>query len=60
MHFRVHKYFFDRESVYFRRKLGVPASPGKEASGTSDSTAIILENVSVDHFATFLWVFYNP
>ena len=56
----MHKFFFERESNYFVGKLAVPASPGKEASGTSDSTAIILENVSVDDFATFLWVFYNP
>jgi len=56
----VHKYFFERESEFFQRKLTVPASPGKEPPGTSDSTAIILENVNVEHFATFLWVFYNP
>ena len=60
MKFRVHRFFFERESPYFVRMLAVPASPGKEPQGTSDSNAILLEDVSADHFATFLWVFYNP
>ncbi|KAF7428824.1 hypothetical protein PC9H_008056 [Pleurotus ostreatus] len=58
--FRVHRYFFDRESLYFRNKLATPASPGAARSGTSDSTAIVLEDVRSIDFARFLWVFYNP
>ncbi|KAJ8495035.1 hypothetical protein ONZ45_g13034 [Pleurotus djamor] len=58
--FRVHRYFFDRESLYFRNKLATPASPGATRSGTSDSTAIVLEDVRPSDFARFLWVFYNP
>jgi hypothetical protein len=60
VHFRVHRYFFERESGYFAGKLTTPASPGEEPQGTQDSNAILLENVTVEHFATFLWVFYNP
>jgi len=52
--------FFERESTYFVRKLATPASPGKEPQGTSDSTAIMLDDVTAEQFAKFLWVFYNP
>jgi len=58
--FRVHRFFFERESPYFVRRLAIPASPGEQPQGSSDSNAILLEDVSADHFATFLWVFYNP
>lgn len=58
--FRVHRYFFERESPYFVRRLNTPASPGKRPPGTEDSSAIILEDVTADHFEKFLWVFYNP
>jgi len=58
--FRVHRFFFERESTYFIRKLATPAPPGQLAQGTSDSNAILLEDVTPDHFAKFLWVFYNP
>jgi len=58
--FRVHRYFFERESGYFVPKLAVPASPGTQPQGTNDSNAILLEGVSAEHFAMFLWVFYNP
>jgi hypothetical protein len=60
VHFRVHKYFFERESNYFVRKLATPASPGQQPPGTQDSNAIVLDNVTPDQFAKFLWVFYNP
>lgn len=57
--FRVHRYFFERESPIFRDKLTTPASPGQPAQGTSDSNAIVLE-VHVAEFEKMLWVFYNP
>lgn len=60
VHFRVHRYFFERESHFFSGRLATPASPGEEPQGTRDSNAILLENVTVEHFAIFLWVFYNP
>jgi hypothetical protein len=68
----VHRYFFERESIYFKDKFTVPASPGKEQAGTSESNAILLQDVgkkertkphceiTVERFETFLWVFYNP
>ncbi|KAF9466285.1 hypothetical protein BDZ94DRAFT_1158248 [Collybia nuda] len=58
--FRVHRYFFERESVVFRKQLMTPASPGASRQGTSESSAIILEDVRSSDFAKFLWVFYNP
>ncbi|KAG6887491.1 hypothetical protein C0995_014908 [Termitomyces sp. Mi166 len=59
IHFRVHRYFFERESPFFQRQLQVPASPGAVARGSTEGTAIILEE-RPDDFAKFLWVFYNP
>lgn len=52
--FRVHRYFFERESSAFTRILA------QTDQGSSDSTAIKLYNVTPVEFATFLWVFYNP
>lgn len=37
-----------------------PASPGASRQGSTDSSAIVLENVRSVDFAKFLWVFYNP
>ncbi|KAG6877956.1 hypothetical protein C0993_001574 [Termitomyces sp. T159_Od127] len=59
IHFRVHRYFFERESLFFQRQLANPASPGAAARGSTEGTAIILEE-HPDDFAKFLWVFYNP
>ncbi|THU87349.1 hypothetical protein K435DRAFT_573070, partial [Dendrothele bispora CBS 962.96] len=59
-HFRVHRYFFERESPYFKAQLATPASPGASRQGTSESTAIVLNDVRAADFAKFLWVFYNP
>ncbi|KAH0585703.1 hypothetical protein H2248_008915 [Termitomyces sp. 'cryptogamus'] len=59
IHFRVHRYFFERESPFFQRQLQVPASPGAVPRGSTEGTAIILEE-HPDDFAKFLWVFYNP
>ncbi|KAF8698383.1 hypothetical protein AX14_001169 [Amanita brunnescens Koide BX004] len=58
--FRVHRYFFERESPFFRSKLAGPASPGSQKMGNSESTAIILDGLKPAEFARFLWVFYNP
>ncbi|KAG7449819.1 uncharacterized protein BT62DRAFT_886109, partial [Guyanagaster necrorhizus] len=59
-HFRVHRYFFERESTFFKHQLATPASPGEERQGTSEGTAIVLDHVTPAEFARFLWVFYNP
>jgi len=57
--FRVDSYFFQRESNEFA-ELITPASPGAQPQGSDVSTAIILDALSVEDFAKFLWVFYNP
>ncbi|KAJ6520622.1 hypothetical protein DFH09DRAFT_1194032 [Mycena vulgaris] len=57
--FRVHRYFFERDSAKFRSLLSSP-SPGQPKQGSSQLTAIKLENVTAKDFETFLWVFYNP
>ncbi len=59
MLFRVHSYFFTRESKTFHNKV-YPAGPGVTRQGTSDRDPIRLSNVSPDEFETFLFVFYNP
>ncbi|KAJ7188850.1 hypothetical protein C8R46DRAFT_1157700 [Mycena filopes] len=58
--FRVHRYFFERESKYFKEQLAVPATPGAPRLGTADDSAILLDNVRSADFARLLWVFYNP
>ncbi|KAJ6593327.1 hypothetical protein B0H19DRAFT_918850, partial [Mycena capillaripes] len=57
--FRIHRYFFERESKFFKEQLAVPATPGAPRLGSEDS-AIILDNVRSEDFAKLLWVFYNP
>ncbi|KAJ7686831.1 hypothetical protein B0H17DRAFT_873842, partial [Mycena rosella] len=57
--FRVHRYFFERDSAKFRALLASP-SPGQPKQGSSHLTAIKLQNVTAKDFETFLWVFYNP
>ncbi|KAF9479074.1 hypothetical protein BDN70DRAFT_879143 [Pholiota conissans] len=57
--FRVHGYFFSRESPLFNKKLN-PASPGDVRQGTNDSDPIVLEDVKPEEFEKLLWVFYNP
>ncbi|KAJ6631475.1 hypothetical protein B0H10DRAFT_495799 [Mycena sp. CBHHK59/15] len=58
--FRVHRYFFERESTFFKSKLGTPATPGVSRIGTAEDSAVLLDNVSTKDFAKLLWVFYNP
>ncbi|KAF8190893.1 hypothetical protein BJ912DRAFT_316196 [Pholiota molesta] len=57
--FRVHKFFFERESHYFAARLSTPATPGTALQGSGDGNAIKLDGLTVDEFARFLWVFYN-
>ncbi|KAJ7072823.1 hypothetical protein C8F01DRAFT_1105354 [Mycena amicta] len=58
--FRVHRYFFERESTYFKAELAQPVTPGAQRLGGSEDSAILLEGVRSDAFAKLLWVFYNP
>jgi hypothetical protein len=60
--FRVHRYFFLRDSAYFREKVPQPPSPPDLSSGpgSSDKLPLILDDASKVDFQRLLWVFYNP
>ncbi|KZT03920.1 uncharacterized protein LAESUDRAFT_715849 [Laetiporus sulphureus 93-53] len=58
--FRVHRYFFERESAWFREKLAASSPPGQHVRGSSEAHPFLLEDVAQEDFARFLWVFYNP
>ncbi|KAJ8581776.1 hypothetical protein M405DRAFT_693395, partial [Rhizopogon salebrosus TDB-379] len=55
--FRVHKFFFERESEYFQQEF---ATAEPEGDGHSDRAAFRLDDVKVSEFERLLWVFYNP
>ncbi|KAF8841713.1 hypothetical protein BDN67DRAFT_966792 [Paxillus ammoniavirescens] len=55
--FRVHRYFFERESESFRNSFA-PSSENKDDE-VSDTNPYKLDVKSED-FAQFLWVWYNP
>ncbi|KAJ7248891.1 hypothetical protein B0H12DRAFT_1123223 [Mycena haematopus] len=57
--FRVHRYFFERDSARFRALLASP-SPGQPRQGSSHLTAVKLRGVTAKDFEKFLLVFYNP
>jgi len=57
--FRVHSYFFSRESPIFSRKIN-PASPGDIREGTTDKDPVFVDGVAPEDFEQLLWVFYNP
>ncbi|KAF9268515.1 hypothetical protein L218DRAFT_853191 [Marasmius fiardii PR-910] len=57
--YRVHRYFFERESQKFKELLAKPTSPGHPKPGSTPASAIRLD-VSSEDFDRFLWVFYNP
>jgi len=56
--FRVHGYFFSRDSPIFNTKLN-PVSPGQTKEGTTDSP-VVLDGITAEEFEILLWVFYNP
>lgn len=58
--YRIHSYFFERESLFFRQKLVAGPADDGEGRGSNDSDAYTLEDVKSEDFARFLWVFYNP
>jgi len=58
--FRCHRYFFTRDSAYFREKLPHPPPPGEFTKGSSDPNPFILEDTLKVDFERLLWVFYNP
>ena len=58
----MHRYFFLRDSAYFREKLPQPPSPSdlNTGRGCSDKFPLILDDASKVDFERLLWVFYNP
>jgi len=58
--YRIHSYFFERESLFFRQKVNNANNNGDTELGSTDSNAYTLEDVKSEDFARFLWVFYNP
>lgn len=56
--FRVHRYFFERESRVFREQF-LLASEATSNTGYTDSTAIAID-ASAEDFAKLLGLFYNP
>jgi len=58
--FRVHRFFFTRESAFFRRLFEPSPITVQDPPGSSEWHPLVLDDVSSDAFACFLWVFYNP
>ncbi|KAI0002398.1 hypothetical protein BJV74DRAFT_815595 [Russula compacta] len=58
--FRVHRYFFTRDSAFFRERLPHPPPPGEFTKGSSDNNPFVLEDTFKVDFERLLWVFYNP
>ncbi|KAF5355478.1 hypothetical protein D9758_006331 [Tetrapyrgos nigripes] len=58
--FRVHRYFFERESPKFQELLKRPPPPGKKHIGSAPEVPIMLPDISTEELEQFLWVIYNP
>ena len=57
--FRVHRYFFVRESVVFRDMLSIPSGSETATEGLSDDKPILLQDVRSIDFEHMMWMFYN-
>ncbi|KAG6813761.1 hypothetical protein H0H92_007713 [Tricholoma furcatifolium] len=57
--FRVHRYFFERESRIFREQIHSSTIPGGPRDGDNESMAIVLDEPA-SAFEKLLGVFYNP
>lgn len=57
--FKVHRYFFMRESIVFRDMLSFPAAADMIAEGTCDENPIFLEQVTSKQFGQLLSIFYD-
>ncbi|KAF5355475.1 hypothetical protein D9758_006332 [Tetrapyrgos nigripes] len=55
--FRIHSYFFTRESSKFKNALSQTTLNG--TLGSSSATPLFIHNTTAAHFEEFLWVFYN-
>ena len=58
--FCIHQYFFECDSPQFKEWFNTSDSTPSQPNGKSLSTAFILDDIQLDKFADFLWVFYNP
>lgn len=59
--FRIHRYFFERESAIFRNIFEEANGPFcSYPDGSTFEKALIFDEVTPIAFANFLWVFYNP
>ncbi|KAI0827713.1 hypothetical protein BC628DRAFT_1418325 [Trametes gibbosa] len=60
--YRVHRYFFERESAWYRENLAAetPLDQAPSSNGTSEANPFVLHGVLPEDFSKFLWVFYNP
>ncbi|PFH47402.1 hypothetical protein AMATHDRAFT_50335 [Amanita thiersii Skay4041] len=58
--FRVHSYFFIRESSIFKDSLVSTTGKNETRNGSSDANALVLEQVTAEQFSQFLWVLYDP
>jgi hypothetical protein len=57
--YRIHSYFFYRESLIWRQMLDAPPDGGEH--GTADAPSpFTLDDVKSEDFERFLWAIYNP
>lgn len=57
--YRIHSFFFYRESLEWRQMLDSPPNGGEH--GTADAPSpFTLDDVKSEDFERFLWVIYNP
>jgi len=58
--FRVHRYFFERESLFFQNRFEEIKGSLSYPDGSTFEKAYIIDDVTPNDLANFLWVFYNP
>lgn len=56
--FKIHRFFFVRDSVIFRSMFTLPPGEGKVVEGLTDDHPITLMGVKALDFERLLWVFY--
>ncbi|KAJ3555819.1 hypothetical protein NM688_g2366 [Phlebia brevispora] len=56
--FRVHRYFFIRESAIFRDMFLLPSGATREVDGMSDERPVVLPGVTIEEFENLLKFFY--
>ncbi|KAF8963593.1 hypothetical protein BDZ97DRAFT_1758440 [Flammula alnicola] len=56
--FKVHRYFFQRDSAIFSSMFSLPQAEGERSEGEIEEKPIILTGIYVKDFETFLMVLY--